>query len=288
MSPVQSIWIILSFSAVIQLAAIAMLWPALSGDFARYYSEAGAWLSGKSPYANSPREFHPFDPKLGDWRLHLYAIDHVVEHPEFASIYPPVAQLTFVIARSSEPLLPRGWLFSSGPQVTSLRQIAGRVALDRSILSLRILFSLCALTSVALLVAILHHLKKSVWWSVVFAWNPLVIIDTGAMPHVDIVGIVFLLLTILMLLNNRSLVAGIMLALACGAKPQAAILLPWLLRDIAANNPLHSRRQVARSLGGFAIACAVIYIPALAYQHGYRGFFYTLSEYSSRWEFNGS
>ncbi|MBC8109399.1 MAG: hypothetical protein H7Z14_22635, partial [Anaerolineae bacterium] len=87
---------------------------------------------------------------------------------------------------------------------------------------------------------------------------------------------------------NRPLLAGIMLALACGVKPQAAILLPWLLRDIATSNPLSSRRHVARSLGGFAIACAVIYIPALAYQHGYRGFFYTLSEYSSRWEFNGS
>lgn len=108
------------------------------------------------------------------------------------------------------------------------------------------------------------------------------------MPHVDIVGIVFLLLTILMLLKNYPLLAGITLALACGVKPQAAILLPWLLSDIATNNPLHARRHVARSVAVIAIACAVIYVPALAYQGGYRGFFATIGEYGSRWEFNGS
>jgi alpha-1,6-mannosyltransferase len=282
-----SIAFILITSAAMQIAAITLLSPALSDDVARYHAEGGTWMIGDSPYATSPKQYLARQMD-GQPRWLVHPVDEVVAHPELPSIYPPIAQLTFVFARHVERFLPSRWWITSGPVLTQFRQIAAMAAWDQSVLSFRIMFALGALIATAVLILILRELKHSVWWSILFAWNPLVIIDTGAMPHVDVVGVAFILLTILMLLKHRSLLAAIMLALACGVKPQAIILLPWLLRDIFTNNPRHARRHVARSLGGFAIACAVIYIPALAYQNGYRGFFHTLSEYSTRWEFNGS
>lgn len=244
-------------------------------------------MDGVSPYASSPHTYLNVD-LTNDWEAWKYPIDRFVAHADLASIYPPVAEATFISAQGLANALPAHWDFGTGATSRAYRDLASEAADEQVILANRIILSLGAFVAAIVMIAILRHLNQSVWWSVLFAWNPLVIIDTGAMPHVDIVGIVFILLTILMLLKNRALPAGIMLALACGVKPQAMILLPWLLRDISTNNPLHSRRRVARSLGGFAIACAVIYIPALVYQHGYRGFFSTFSEYSSRWEFNGS
>ena len=178
--------------------------------------------------------------------------------------------------------------FYAGGRLNNFRQIVLTYRADRAVLSLRTLLSLFALIATALLIAILHHLNQSVWWSVLFAWNPLVIIDTGAMPHVDIVGIVFVLLTILMLVKNRSLLAGIMLAVACGAEaasgdPVALVAARHLQKQPAPLAP--ARRPLAWR---FRNLLRGHLHPPLAYQHGYRGFFHTLSEYSSRWEFNGS
>jgi hypothetical protein len=290
LSPRLNAWIILVVAAALQVVAVAELWPALSEDLPRYRVEGHMWLKGVSPYSTTPQKYLDVDlsSDWASWRLH--PVDCTITYPRLTSIYPPIAQLSFVLAAVSERLFPDRWWFTSGPPHFGFRNISGMAALDSSVLPFRVATALCALVTTALLISILHRGGHSAWWAVLFAWNPLAVIETGAMAHVDGLGVMLLIACVWMHQQKRFACAGIMLALAAGAKPQAAILLPWLLRDVwtSSADPLSRRRTACRLVSAFAAILFLVYVPALAYQHGYRGFLATAREYSSRWEFNGS
>jgi hypothetical protein len=143
------------------------------------------------------------------------------------------------------------------------------------------------------------------WWSTLFAWNPLVVIEAGGMGHVDIVGVLFLLLTIRALQARRPILATAMLALAAGVKPHVVLLAPFLVRDAISTwhgfstrvgdvktrveNPCHGRRprRTTRLAIAFVAFLALVYSPML-YQQGYRGWLRTSHVYATSWEANGS
>lgn len=63
--------------------------PTLSDDVFRYVWEGRVWLAGYSPFAHAPN-----DPALTFLRDEAWK---GVNHPEVSSIYPPLAQLLFVV-----------------------------------------------------------------------------------------------------------------------------------------------------------------------------------------------
>src|SRR5687768_12725342 len=50
-------WIILGGVALLQVAAVVLLRPALSEDVLRYRTDGRMWLDGVSPYATSPLDW---------------------------------------------------------------------------------------------------------------------------------------------------------------------------------------------------------------------------------------
>jgi hypothetical protein len=96
------------------------------------------------------------------------------------------------------------------------------------------------------------------------------------MGHQDVVGVFFLLCTTLALRRRRIPLAGVMLALACGVKPFAIVLLPFV-------DSRHRRAWLA-----CALTLIVLFVPVLLYQRGYVGWLATLHQYGETWEANGS
>jgi hypothetical protein len=267
----MSCLIIVGSCALFQLfACSSAMSRRLSTDAYRYRTEGAMWLVKMSPYAHSPASY----VRSGrTYRNVDDALDHEVSHPSLPSIYPPIAQASFVLGRWFEPWLGKRSFLWNDPFLT-----------------FRVMYSVVAVACVAILVGILRSAGNSVWWAMLFAWNPLTVIETGAAAHVDILGVMFLLACMWMLQRRRFVWAAVCLALATGAKPQAAMLLPWMLRDawMASADQRSRRRAVWWSLGAFAVVLALDYVPPLCYQNGYRGFLATVREYSSSWEFNGS
>jgi hypothetical protein len=140
------------------------------------------------------------------------------------------------------------------------------------------------LACVAVLLCVLRCARRSPWYAILLGWNPLFVIETGGMGRVDVVGVLFVLLTIRALQSRRPILATAMLALAAGVKPHVVLLAPFLLRDAIAAG---ARVQLKWLIVAFVCFLALVYSPML-YQQGYRGWLRTSHVYATSWEANGS
>jgi len=94
LSPATSSLLIIGTTAVLHLAALILVMPALSEDVLRYRLDGKMWLAGVSPYATAPAEFlraHETD-----------AIDRLTPFPQIRTIYPPTSQMIFAMAAAIE------------------------------------------------------------------------------------------------------------------------------------------------------------------------------------------
>src|SRR5687768_10978163 len=207
----QIAWTIVVGALTLQVLALLWLAPALSEDVLRYRLDGRMWLRGLSPYAHTPDQY------VWTRGLDLDQVDLSVPHDELHTIYPPTAQLFFVASRRlDDVMLPReGLMMHFSPwQIT-----APHLPKMRQALLLRLAFAAAALGCVITLLSILSRQQSSPWYAVLLGWNPLVVIETGGMGHVDVVGGLFVLLTIRALRTRRPILAAAMLALAAGVKP---------------------------------------------------------------------
>jgi hypothetical protein len=268
--------IVIGGTLLLQLFALLWLAPVLSDDLFRYRLDGRMWLSRTSPYATPPERFlndHPPDPA-----------DALVPYRDWRTVYPPVSQAFFTLARwidqrlFSPPASPPNLEFT-----TAWRTRATQPEVLRRTRVTRALFALLVVAAVAVLVSILRANGESPWWAVVLGWNPLVTLEIGGMGHQDALGALFLALTILAARRRHFRAAAAALALACGVKPVAALLLPFLWRQA---HEEHSFRAGRRMLLVFAATLALAFSP-LAYQHGLAGWRQTLLHFGHRWEANG-
>jgi hypothetical protein len=271
-------WIILGGVAVLQLAAVVLLRPALSEDVLRYRTDGRMWLNGVSPYATAPLEWPGRD-----------AIDALVPFPHMRTIYPAVSQATFVaIAAIEGALMPAA---DASPAIASDGQSPWRAYLKSHPTPYRatVFRAIYALAAVAMTWVMLLLLRggqgggggeRSAWWAVVVAWNPLVTLEIGGMGHQDVVGVLLMLLCLYAATKARPVASMTWLALAAAVKPFAFCLAPFVLRDFG------GRR--GRAAMAFAAMLAILYLPPLFFQNGYAGWRDSARTYSQTWEANGS
>ena len=268
-------WAILVAVALLQVAAVALLRPALSEDVLRYRVDGRMWLDGVSPYAIAPR----------DWD-NAGRVDRLVPFPEMRTIYPAVSQATFAIGAAIERAIGRPIEIPSPPSDATEPspwrhyQKTARSPYRASVF--RLMYAATAVGATYVLLLLLNTADQSPWWSVIVAWNPLLTLEIGGMGHQDIVGVLFLLLCLYALAKQRALLAIISLALVAAVKPFAFLIAPFVLRDLADRR---GRRRVACA---FASVLALLYLPPLLYQHGHTGWRESASAYSQSWEANGS
>lgn len=204
--------------------ALAALWriPFLitpigpDDDIHRYLWDGRVQRLGYNPY-----RVIPADPA----RAGLHTPEtRGLNNPEVPSPYPPGAQLFF-------------------------RAVT---AIHESIFAFKIAFVLCDVAIVLLLIDVLRRTGQGEHWVLAYAWHPLLAINVAGSGHIDILGVLLLLVSAVALGRRWRIVAAIAFALAVAVK-----FLPIVLA------PLYWRRLRIRDGLLAALVFGLLYVPFL-------------------------
>src|SRR6202043_377828 len=166
----------------------------------------------------------PSDPALGG--LHTPET-RTLNNPDVPSPYPAGAQLFF-------------------RAVTAIRE---------SVFALKVAFVVCDLAIVLVLLDVLRSSGQGAHWVLAYAWNPLLATEVAGSGHIDIVGVLLLLVSFAALERRWRAVAALAFGLAAAVK-----LLPIVLL------PLYWRRVRMRDAALAAVVVGLLYVPFL--NHG--------------------
>ena len=214
-------------SAIVIALALAALWhlpflltpPGLDDDIHRYLWDGRVQRFGYNPYIVVPS-----DPALAG--LHTPET-RTLNHPDLPSPYPAGAELFF-------------------------RAVT---AIHESIFTLKVAFVVCDLAIVLVLLEILRRNGQGAHWVLAYAWNPLLAVEVAGSGHIDIVGVLLLLVSFAALGRRWRAVAALAFGLAVAVK-----LLPIVLL------PLYWRRVRLRDGALAAVVVGLLYVPFL--NHG--------------------
>ena len=210
--------------------------PGSDDDVHRYVWDGRVQRLGYNPYVVVPN-----DPAFAN--LHTPETRHL-NNPEVPSPYPPGAQLFFRV-------------------VTAIRE---------SVFALKVAFVICDIAIVFVLLDVLRKTGYGEHWVLAYAWHPLLATEVAGSGHVDIVGVLLLLLSIGALIRRWRPVAALAFALAVSVK-----FVPIVLA------PLYWKRLRVRDAALAAIAFGLLYVPFL--EHG-RIPIGSLGTYVQRFRFN--
>jgi alpha-1,6-mannosyltransferase len=196
-----------------------MTQPGSDDDIHRYVWDGRVQRLGYNPYIVVPS-----DPAFAG--LHTPET-YTLNNPYLASPYPPGAQLFF---RS----------------ITAIRE---------SVFALKVAFVLCDLAIVFVLLEILLRTGQGAHWVLAYAWNPLLATEVAGSGHIDIVGVLLLLVSAAALERRWRAVAALAFGLAVAVK-----LLPIVLLS------LYWKRVRIRDAALAAVVVGLLYVPFL--NHG--------------------
>jgi len=224
--------------------ALSALWhfqflrmpPGLDDDIHRYVWDGRVQRLGYNPYIVIPS-----DPALAG--LHT-SETRTLNNPEVPSPYPAGAQLFF-------------------RAVTSIQE---------STFALKVAFVVCDLAIVFVLLYVLRLTRQGEHWVLAYAWHPLLAIEVAGSGHVDIVGVLLLLVSVAALVRRWRAVAALAFGLAVSVKFLPIVLLP-----------LYWKRVRMRDAALAAIVVGLLYVPFL--NHG-RIPIGSLGIYVQRFRFN--
>jgi alpha-1,6-mannosyltransferase len=229
----------LTVMLVVAVVARVLLVPAtpdLSTDIYRYAWEGRVVASGANPFAVAPA-----DTTLAPMRDDDYLL---VNHRHMTTIYPPLAQAVFALAARIHP----------------------------GVFTLKAIFVLFDLATLLVLIYLLRARGRPPTHALVYAWSPLVILETAHSGHMDAVGVFFLVLGVA-LLARRPTLGFVALGASFLAKYTTVMLLPFL-----------AARRNWRGIAIIAVIGAAGFIPFLDAGHRLLD---SLRTYGGSWWFNG-
>ena len=195
-----SLHLILAFGLLFRLT---MWWspPTLSDDIYRYVWDGRVQQAGINPY-----RYAPAAPALVPLRDDLYTN---INHKDIPTIYPPLAQLFFRLVGALGP----------GPGMMKLSLILVECGL------------------VLLLVQLLGQRRQDPCRVLLYAWNPLPLVEIAGSGHIDVLGVCLLFLALYGLGASRPTLAVWALAGAFLSKLLPALALPVFWRHLAGATP---------------------------------------------------
>lgn len=193
--------------------------PGPDDDIHRYLWDGRIERLGYNPYLVVPS-----DPALA--RLHTPET-RTLNNPDVPSPYPPGAQLFF-------------------------RAVT---AIHESVFALRIAFVICDLAIVFILLDVLRRNGQAAHWVLAYAWNPLLATEVAGSGHIDIVGVLLLLVSVAALTRRWRALAALAFGLSVAVKFLPIVLLP-----------LYWKRVRMRDGVLAAVVVALLYVPF--FSHG--------------------
>ncbi|KAA3613714.1 MAG: DUF2029 domain-containing protein [Calditrichaeota bacterium] len=234
--------LILSYSIIYRILVL-FDYPFLTDDIFRYIWDGRVWGAGINPFLYAPN-----DPAL--FPVHDTVIYPHVNHPHIPTIYAPVLQILFRIT----------------------------AGISASILAFKILVTIFDLAVITIFLHFLARWKFPQIWILIYAWNPLVIIETSGSGHIDGIGVFFLLLSLLLFEKKKEIFSSIVLGLAILVKFIPLIIFPFTLLA-------KSRRQQLTMTATLAAILLLGYAPFL---DAGTALFKAMFIYAEKWRFNDS
>jgi hypothetical protein len=217
--------------------AFLRLPPGPDDDVHRYVWDGHLQRLGYNPYIVVPS-----DPAIAG--LHT-AETRTLNNPDLPSPYPPGAQLFF-------------------RAVTSIQE---------STFALKVAFVLCELAIVFVLLDLLRSTERGAHLVLAFAWNPLLAVEVAGSGHIDIVGVLLLVISAAALVRRFRAPAAIALGLAIAVKFLPIVLLP-----------LYWKRVRIRDAALGVAVVGLLYVPFLYHDRIPIG---SLGTYVQNFRFNG-
>ncbi len=211
--------------------------PGPDDDVHRYVWDGRVQRLGYNPYLVVPS-----DPALSG--LHTPET-RTLNNPDVPSPYPPGAQLFF-------------------------RAVT---AIHESVFALKVAFVVCDFGIIFILLDLLRRSGKGAHWVLAYAWHPLLATEVAGSGHIDIVGVLLLLVSAAALARRWRAVAALAFGLAVAVKFLPIVLLP-----------LYWKRVRIRDGALAAAMVALLYVPFL--NHG-RIPIGSLGTYVQSFRFNG-
>jgi hypothetical protein len=213
--PRKVVFLCLALSALWRIPFLMMpLGP--DDDISRYLWDGRVQRLGYNPYIVIPA-----DPAMA--KLHTRET-RGMNNPDVPSPYPAGAQLFFRIV----------------------------TAIHESIFAFRMAFVFCDAAIVLLLFDMLRRSGQGEHWVLAYAWHPLVALNVAGSGHIDILGVLLLLVSAAALGRRWRMIAAIAFALAVAVK-----FLPIVL------TPLYWRRVRIRDGLAAALVFGLLYAPFL-------------------------
>ena len=227
---------------------LLILTPNLSEDVYRFLWDGKLWWEGIDAYAYLPAEF----TKKNAWNQDLFA---QLNSPNYYSIYPPLNQLIFSIAAVFENI-------------------------NLGIIVIRLFVITAELGTLILLPKVLLQYQRNSKWLLLYAFNPLVILELSGNLHFEAFVIFFLLWAIYEFGKQRNHLSAMALGLAVGMKLIPLILLASFFKKLS----LKSYLQFILITVGIA---TVSFLP-FVFSDAFKGIFASSRLYFQNFEFNAS
>lgn len=240
--------------AVLIRGSLLFAVPQLSDDFYRFIWDGRLLYNDIHPFAEIPSYYMQEGNAVPGLTSELF---HRLNSPEYFTIYPPITQFIFWLSVALSP-----------------NSIFG------SILVLKVLVVLAEVGSIALIKSLLAHFELPGKNSLLYALNPLVILELSGNLHFEAFVIFFLLGSIYMLLKQRLIVSAVLFTLAVHVKLLPLIFLPSLL-------PFLGLKKTFQFYLIVSITSIILFAPLLNMTL-LSGMNESLSYYFKKFEFNAS
>ena len=244
-------WVIV---AIVFRVSLLFALPNLSDDFYRFIWDGRLLAAGYHPFAELPRYYI-------EHKINIPGIDQALfeklNSPDYFTIYPPVNQFVFWLSVKLSP-----------------HSILG------SVLVMRSLIIGAEIGSLLLIGKILKHYQLFNKNILLYALNPLVIIELTGNLHFEVFLIFFLLASFWFLIKGNLIASALNFALAICTKLIPLIFLPLLLARLGFKKSIQFYL-----ITGFC--CVLLFMPLLNMEI-ISGFRESIGYYFQKFEFNAS
>ncbi len=198
--PDRALWLILGLGIALR-AYVLLFDPFLSSDIYRYVWDGRVQAAGINPY-----RYVPADAALAFLRDRAI-FPHINRADTAVTIYPPVAQLFFLIV----------------------------TRIGESVTIMRLALLGCEAVIVVLIMLLLRRMNLPLTRVVAYIWHPLPLWEIASSGHVDALMIALMMLGLWLALSGHALRGAVAIALSVLVKPFSAPALagiwrPWDLR----------------------------------------------------------
>ncbi|ACN14497.1 hypothetical protein HRM2_13880 [Desulforapulum autotrophicum HRM2] len=236
---------------IITMAAlfrIMFLWqpPVLSDDIYRYLFDGLMMIQGNNPYAIAPLDAQNIGPVMK-------ALVPLINHNHIPTIYPPGAQVVFAAG-------------------AALGSVTGPV------LGMKLMLFSMDMGTCVLILILLRTLGRPLYPLILYAWNPLPVLEIAGSGHIDGAALLFFLASLVLSIQNRSsFLCGLFMGFSVVTKWVPLIFFPtWLL--------MVGKERRLTALLSFSITILALSLPF--FPEMINGFV-TLGNYLRHWEFSG-